>query len=115
LQLPSEARGAVAGETATNRTELAGVLLERGNLRYTPAGVPVIEFRIAHRSEQIEAEASRLVECEIACIVLGTTALLLREASPGINLAVSGFLASRSLKQKTPVLHVTHVEFAEKF
>lgn len=114
-RLPPEAESAAAGCAAANHTELTGTLLERGNLRYTPAGIPAIEFRIAHGSEQIEAAASRRVECEIACVALGTTALLLKEASPGSAVAVSGFLASRSLKQKTPVLHVTHIEFAEKF
>lgn len=104
-----------AGSTAANRTQLTGRLLERGNLRYTPAGVPVIEFRITHESEQIEATAPRRVECEIACVALGATALLLKEASPGMAVTANGFLASRSLKQKTPVLHVTQIEFAEKF
>jgi len=118
LRLPPEAqgaRGAAAGSTASNRTELSGTLLERGNLRYTPAGIPVIEFRIAHQSEQIEAAASRRVECEIACVALGPIALLLKESSPGCALTAEGFLASRSLKQKTPVLHVTNIEFVEKF
>lgn len=101
--------------TAANRIELTGRLHERGNLRFTPAGIPVIEFRIAHVSEQIEADASRHVECEIACVALGTVALLLKEVPPGIEITAHGFLASRSLKQKTPVLHVTQIEFAEKF
>lgn len=82
-------------------------------MRYTPAGVPAIEFRIAHGSEQVEAAMPRRVECEIACVALGATALLLQEATPGTELAVNGFLAARSLKQKTPVLHVTNIEFAE--
>ena len=57
--------------------------MERGILRYTPAGVPVIEFRVVHASEQSEAGTSRNVECELACVALGPTALLLKEASPG--------------------------------
>lgn len=114
-RLPPDAESAAAGSAAANRTELTGTLQDRGHLRYTPAGIPVIEFRIAHRSEQNEASVSRRVECEIACIALGATALLLQEASPGSGVAVSGFLASRSLKQKTPVLHVTQIEFAENF
>jgi primosomal replication protein N len=102
--------------TPANRTTLAGSLQERGNLRYTPAGVPVIEFRIVHASEQIEAGQARRVECEIACVALGTIAQLLRDTAPGSSgLTVSGFLAARSLKQKTPVLHVTTVEFTEQF
>lgn len=113
-RLPPETDGAAAGSTAANRTELAGRLLERGNLRYTPAGVPAIEFRIAHVSEQSEAAASRRVECELACVALGTLALLLKEAGPGTELVVSGFLASRSLKQKSPVLHAIHIAFVEQ-
>lgn len=114
LRLTPEAASVAVG-TAANRVELTGTLQERGALRYTPAGVPVIEFRIAHRSEQIEAAVSRRVECEIACVTLGTTALLLCEAPPGSAVTVSGFLASRSLKRKVPVLHATHIEFLEKF
>lgn len=98
-----------------NRTELAGILQERGPLRHTPAGIPVIEFQIAHESEQLEADSVRRVRCEIACVALGTTASLLNEAAPGSALRVSGFLASRSLKRKTPVLHVNQIEFVEKF
>jgi primosomal replication protein N len=99
--------------SAANRTELSGVLAERGSLRYTPAGVPVIEFRITHSSEQIEAELPRRVECELACVSLGNMALLLKDVQPGIALTASGFISARSLKQKTPVLHVTSVEFTE--
>lgn len=116
--LPLETKGTAIGSAAAvavNRTELAGSLRDRGPLRYTPAGIPVVEFRIAHRSEQSEAGTSRRVECEIACIAFGAAALLLQEALPGVDLAVSGFLASRSLKQKTPVLHVTQIEFSENF
>lgn len=98
-----------------NHTELAGALQECGPLRHTPAGIPVIEFMIAHDSEQLEAGNLRRVACEIACVALGTTALLIKEATPGSALKASGFLASRSLKRKTPVLHVTQVEFIEKF
>ncbi len=102
-----------AERTAANRTELTGRLLERGNLRYTPAGVPVIEFRIAHVSEQIEAGQTRRVECEIACVALGSIARIFGDTTPGIDLTANGFLASRSLKQKTLVMHVTEIKFAE--
>ena len=116
LRLPQrpEADSAVAASVSSNRTELAGKLQERGSLRYTPAGVPVIEFRIAHASEQIEAATPRRVECELVCVAVGSPALLLKETSPGMGLVVGGFLAARSLKQKTPVLHVTTIEFVEE-
>lgn len=103
-----------AGEKlATNQIQLAGRLLERGALRYTPAGIPVLEFVVGHVSQQIEAETSRTVECEMACIAAGTPALLLAEGQQGTSVLVSGFLAARSLKRRTPVLHVTTIEFVE--
>ena len=113
MRLPPEATDEATGSAQANRTELSGTLLERGSLRYTPAGIPVIEFRIAHHSEQREAGIDRRVECEIACIALGTTALLLKDTGPGIGMHTTGFLAARSLKQKTPVLHVTRIDFTE--
>lgn len=75
--------------------------------------MPVVEFRIAHLSVQSEAAAERRVECELACVALGNMALLLKDAPSGTALTASGFLAARSLKQKTPVLHVTSVAFTE--
>jgi primosomal replication protein N len=98
---------------SANHTELAGRLGERDVLRHTPAGVPVIEFRISHASEQMEAGLPRQVDCELACVAVGTVALLLKDAAPGTALKVEGFLAARSLRQKTPVLHVTAIEFEE--
>lgn len=97
-----------------NSTEIAGVLQERQILRYTPAGLPVIEFRIAHQSEQLEAGVPRRVECEISCVAVGDMALLMKAAVPGIALSVKGFMAARSLKQKLPVLHATTIEFTER-
>ena len=92
---------------------MSGKLLERGVLRYTPAGLPAIEFRLGHESEQIEAEKPRKVECEMACIALGSTALLLKDANPGDCMELTGFLAARSAKSRAPVLHVTNIEFLE--
>ncbi len=82
-------------------------------MRYTPAGVPAIEFRLGHESEQIEAEKPRRVECEIACIALGTKALLLKDAAPGDEVELEGFLAAKSVKSRSPVLHVTNIEFLD--
>jgi primosomal replication protein N len=98
---------------AANRLVIAGKLLERSGLRYTPAGVPALEFRFGHESEQIEAEKPRRVECEIACIALGSAALLLKDAAPGDAMELQGFLAAKSVKSRSPVLHVTNIEFIE--
>jgi primosomal replication protein N len=92
---------------------LSGRLLERGALRHTPAGVAVVEFRLGHVSQQIEAGTPRRVECEMRCVVLGPMANLLADSKPGDGLKIGGFLAARSLKNPAPVLHVNTLEFFE--
>ena len=73
----------------------------------------MLNFSIAHRSVQDEAGAERKVECEMACVALGQAAQLLAAAKPGDAVKLSGFLAAKSLKSRTPVLHVNTIEFVE--
>lgn len=96
-----------------NLTQLSGHLLECGMLRRTPAGIPVLEFTLTHRSAQVEAGQERKVECEMGCIAVGQIALLMAAVKPGDAVLVGGFLAARSLKRRSPVLHVNTVEFIE--
>jgi primosomal replication protein N len=106
-------RSALDGVWAVNRIELSGRLRARDPQRYTPAGIPVIEFRLEHESEQEEAGHKRRVSCEIACVVLGGQTGLLAATNMGDALLVRGFLAAKSLKNQTPVLHVNEIEFQE--
>lgn len=96
-----------------NRLVLEGSILEVAQLRYTPAGVPAVSFRIGHQSEQLEAGHPRQVEVEVAAVALGQSASLLNGAKPGEKARFSGFLAARSVRSKQPVLHVTEIEFLE--
>jgi primosomal replication protein N len=96
-----------------NRVELSGQLLAVGAVRHTPSGVPVVEFSLGHVSEQIEADIMRRVECEMPCVALGTPVGLLKAATLGARIAVTGFLAARSAKSRTTVLHVKEIEFQE--
>jgi primosomal replication protein N len=82
-------------------------------LRFTPAGVPVVECVIGHCSEQVEAGSPRRVECEIPAIALGEPARWIQEAAPGMSIRVIGFLAARSKNGKQSRLHVTTIEFEE--
>jgi primosomal replication protein N len=100
------------GESA-NRVWLSGKLLARGALRHTPAGVPVVEFSLGHQSRQEEAGGMRQVECELTCVSVGATAGLLAAARLGGQLKITGFFAAKSLKSRTPVLHVKEIEFLE--
>ena len=59
---------------------MSGRLLELGALRYTPAGVPALEFKLRHESEQSEAGGARRVEAEIGGIAFEAQARLLAGA-----------------------------------
>ena len=72
-----------------NEVRLDGILVERAAVRRTPAGVAVVEAQIRHRSEVMEAGASRTLEFLVNAIALGPIAgSLEREAlgAPALEL-----------------------------
>lgn len=98
---------------AQNQLTITGSIIELAQLRHTPAGIPVLNFRIGHASEQIEAGLPRKIECEVQAVALGQTAMLLKGSKPGESVNATGFLAAKSVRSKQPVLHVTTIEFVE--
>jgi primosomal replication protein N len=98
---------------SVNLARLSGILQARDALRRTPAGIAVLDFSLTHESTQVEAAVERKVSCEMDCVATGSQAQILATVKPGAALTVSGFLAARSLKRKTPVLHVNTIEFVE--
>ena len=82
-------------------------------LRYTPAGIPVIEFRLKHESEREEAGAKRKVSAELDAIAFEAQARLLAGSELGRPLKAEGFLSAKSRQSSKPVLHVTNIEFTE--
>jgi primosomal replication protein N len=96
-----------------NKVELSGVITELKSLRYTPAGVPVVEFRLRHESERAEAGAQRKVNAEIEAVAFEAQARLLAAGPMGRQLKAEGFLCAKNRQSKKPVLHVTNIEFIE--
>ncbi len=96
-----------------NRTELSGRISELGALRHTPAGIPVIEFRILHESEATEAGATRQVRAEVDAIAMDAQARLVAGMPIGSRVRTQGFLCARSKRSRKLVLHVTNIEFIE--
>jgi primosomal replication protein N len=96
-----------------NQVVLSGNLIELDAVRYTPAGLPVVNFRLSHASEQIEAGAKRAVQCEVAGLAFEREARLMAAARPGMRVKVTGFLASKGRDSKQLVLHATTIEFVE--
>ena len=96
-----------------NRVTVAGRVIELDALRYTPAGVPMLKFRLQHDSVQSEAGGKRKVSFEIAAVAFEREAKLLASAKLGSSVKVNGFLAAKSRTSRTPLLHATEIEFAE--
>ncbi len=96
-----------------NRTQLCGRLETRGALRHSPAGVVLIEFTIAHRSDQVEARAKRKVDCVINALAAEAVAEQVAKFAKGCQVKATGFLAKQSRDSNVLVLHVQNIELIE--
>lgn len=92
-----------------NQLTICGKINKIGALRYTPAGVAVIEFGISHTSNQIEAGKPRKVSCDISAVALAQIAAIISEITPGTLVKLTGFLAKKSQMSLQLVLHVDNV------
>ena len=93
-----------------NAVSLTGQLAGVEPLRHTPAGLPLLNFKLAHRSMQVEAGFRRQVECELACVALGDAATQLSSVKAGVDVRVTGFLNRRNRMSAQLVLHATQTE-----
>ena len=93
-----------------NKLALLAEVIQIEDLRYTPAGIPLISFVVRHVSEQIEAGMKRKVECEIAVKALGAIAENAKYLKIGEHITLTGFLAKRSAKSTQLVMHLQHIE-----
>jgi len=73
----------------------------------------VVEFKLAHESEQDEAGGRRKVNVELSAVAFEAQARLLAAAKVGSAVTLEGFMSAKSRRSKKPVLHVTGVEFVE--
>jgi primosomal replication protein N len=97
-----------------NRIELAGKITESAGLRHTPGGIPVLQMKLGHASEQKEAGRQRKVECELQVQVFGALAERLATLSAGTSIQVAGFLDRAGVRNPQPILHVTEFELLEE-
>ena len=96
-----------------NAVALNGELAEIETLRHTPAGIPLLHFKLQHRSEQYEAGFKRRVECEMGAVAMGDVAVRLAGLKTGQTIRVSGFLNRKSRLSKQVILHAIQAEISE--
>ncbi|HUL42678.1 MAG TPA: primosomal replication protein N [Burkholderiales bacterium] len=93
-----------------NSVELCGKIVDVTPLRYTPAGIAVLNFRLIHASWQMHGGRKRNVEYEIDALALDEVAKTAAKLKLGAPVRLSGFLAPRSKNNEQLVLHVNNVE-----
>jgi primosomal replication protein N len=92
-----------------NRLMLTAALIERRSLRYTPAGLPVLDFELKHESELSEAGQPRKVSMQIRSVAIGDITRGLSVADLGSAGAFTGFLAA-ARNGRGLLFHVTAFE-----
>jgi primosomal replication protein N len=90
-----------------NEIALSGELTTIDPLRYTPAGIPVLGFKLVHRSRQVEAGLKRQVECEMGGVAMAEVAVSMARLKPGQAVKVSGFLNRKNRMSAQMILHAT--------
>ncbi len=95
----------------SNCLRISGRLSDAAPLRYTPAGIPVREFRLKHASVQEEAGIGRKAEFEISCLAVADAALGISDREAGKQVRLEGFLARKSIHSAELVLHAKQIEF----
>lgn len=92
-----------------NQVALSARIAETSALRYTPAGLPALDFRLEHESEVLEAGQARQVKAAIRALAIGSVAESIVRQPVGSAWAFKGFLATPR-NGKHPVLHIQSFE-----
>jgi primosomal replication protein N len=93
-----------------NRVEIEGLIVTSDGLRHTPGGLPSLQLRLRHSSEQTEANRPRRVECELEALAFGKPAQALANVPAGTQIRLIGFLERKGARDPWPIVHVTEYE-----
>ncbi|MHB1402151.1 MAG: primosomal replication protein N [Thiobacillus sp.] len=93
-----------------NRLVISGALIQVDPVRYSPAGVPIAEAVVLHRSSQTVATQVRQVECELTVQASGTLASQLAQLNTGTQVKLEGALNRRSVKSRQLILILNRIE-----
>jgi primosomal replication protein N len=78
-----------------NSVTLSGEITATEPLRHTPAGLPLLNLRLTHRSVQVEAGIERQTELEVGAVAVGEIAAAVSKFQAGDQVTVQGFLAAK--------------------
>ncbi len=96
-----------------NQLLLDAEILDIGPLRTTPGGIETVSLKIAHQSNQVEAEREREVRVTLEAAGFGAVARKLGSLAAGSRITIKGFLARKSVNSEYPVLHINEFKTIE--
>lgn len=88
---------------------LSATLVERAALRYTPAGLPALDFSLRHESQVSQDGQPRKVSVEIRARAIGEITRSVSALELGSEHGFAGFLASQR-NGRGVVFHVTELD-----
>ena len=88
-----------------NHVVLTACIAEANALRYTPAGLPALDVRLACESQVEEAGQTRQVKVDVKAVALGAVAERIGKQPIGSAWKFTGFLATPR-NGKHVVLHI---------
>ncbi len=88
-----------------NHVELTACIAELSPLRYTPAGIPALNFILVHESEMVEAGVTRQVKLTLKAVAFGTLAEQAVQLALGKAFRFTGFLIN-ARTSKGVVFHI---------
>ena len=91
--------------TGENHVELTAGIAEQKAIRYTPAGLPVIDLVLEHASSIQEAGTLRQVKATVKAVAIGSLAERIQIQPIGSVWRFSGFLATPK-NGKNVILHI---------
>jgi primosomal replication protein N len=89
-----------------NQVVLSGEVTQLEQLRFTPAGIPLLSFVLSHDSSQAEAGLSCQTQFRVPARALGEVALSMQVLSAGADVTLQGFLGRRGRHGDRLMLHI---------
>ena len=88
-----------------NQLQLSGVVVQVQSLRYTPAGIPVVNIVLEHESQIVEMDTPRLVKLQLRAMAFGAQAEVLSRQGLDSACMFHGFLTN-ARNGKGVVFHI---------
>jgi len=88
-------------------------IVERGALRFTPAGLPALDVSLRHESSISQPDSVRKLAFEIRGRAVGAVADLLGKAELGVEHDFQGFLGSQR-NGRGIVFHIQTIELKQR-